>query len=254
MCWASLKTKLNKPRVIVVFPSKNENSTIEACIKAAKESRYHPGVIVSDGYSNDNSREIASEVGAEVVLANKVIISGKGASMKTGLESALKKNPDIVIFMDSDIWNLMPDWIDLLVAPLLNDECDISKGRYYMTPTEGAVTQIVAKPLLQAFFPEVSWLEQPLAGEVAARSDVWRTLMANNPPEGWGIDVWFLVEAAIRKLRIKEVFLGIKEHRSSLNHSADPGLLRRKGEQVAFTIINEAISYQRMNNAIQVHI
>lgn len=205
---------------------------------------------MSDGYSSDNSREIAAKMGAEIVLAKKVVTPGKGAAMQAGLEAALRRNPDIIVFLDSDIWNLTPEWVDHLVDPLILDVCDMTRGSYFRAPKDGAVTQLVATPLLGTFFPEVSWLEQPLSGEVAAKRDVWKSLIGKNPPDGWGIDVWFLLEAALKKFRIKEVFLGCKEHKSFLNHSEDLALLKRKSEQVAFTIINEAITYRRLDKAL----
>jgi hypothetical protein len=30
-------------------------------------------------------------------------------------------------------------------------------------------------------------------------------------PDGWGIDVWFLIEAAMSGYNIKEVFMGAKD-------------------------------------------
>ncbi len=189
-------------------------------------------------------------MGAEVILTKKTDAYGKGAAMQAGLKAALRRNPDIILFLDSDTWNLTPEWIDHLIEPLISDEYDMTRGRYYRASNDGAVTQLVAKPMLQAFFSEVSWVEQPLSGEVAAKKDVWKTLLRKNPPNGWGADVWFLVEAGMKNFRIKEVFLGTKEHISFLNHSDDLASLMKKGEQVAFTIINEALAYQRMENAL----
>ena len=193
-------------------------------------------------------------MGAEIVLAKKIASPGKGAAMQAGLDVALKRNPDIVVFLDSDIWNLTPEWIDHLVDPIAKDEYDMTRGTYFRSPKDGAVTHLVAEPLLETFFPEVSYLKQPLSGEVAAKRDVWKFLKEKNPPDGWGADVWFLIEAAMKRFRIKEVFLGCKEHKSFLNHSEDLALLKRKGEQVAFTIINEALTYRRLDKAVEVSI
>jgi hypothetical protein len=52
--------------------------------------------------------------------------------------------------------------------------------------------------MLHVFFPELSHYEQPLSGEVCARSQVRENLLKRSPsPDGWGIDVWFLIEAAM---------------------------------------------------------
>jgi hypothetical protein len=43
-----------------------------------------------------------------------------------------------------------------------------------------------------------------------ARIEVWKRLLGQDPPDGWGIDVWFLIEAAMAGYQIKEIFLGTK--------------------------------------------
>jgi hypothetical protein len=66
-----------------------------------------------------------------------------------------------------------------------------------------------------------------------ARRQVWENLLKKDDgsgctPDGWGIDVWLLIEAAISGYHIKEVFM--------VSNS----------EQVEFTIIREAIKYGRL--------
>ena len=70
--------------------------------------------------------------------------------------------------------------------------------------------------------------------------------MDQNPPDGWGIDVWFLIEAAMAGYHIKEIYLGIKEHTSFEDYREDVGKLAKMAEQVEFAIIKEAIKYQRI--------
>jgi hypothetical protein len=37
--------------------------------------------------------------------------------------------------------------------------------------------------MLHIFFPELSHIEQPLSGEVCARTEVWKNLLEKNPPD-----------------------------------------------------------------------
>ena len=39
----------------------------------------------------------------------------KGIAMKKGLNEAISINADIILFLDADIKNLTPEWIDKLV-------------------------------------------------------------------------------------------------------------------------------------------
>jgi glucosyl-3-phosphoglycerate synthase len=66
-----------------------------------------------------------------------------------------------------------------------------------------------------------------------------------NPPDGWGIDVWFLIEAAVSGYKIKEVYLGNKNHSSFDEYKDDVSVLSKMAEQVSFTIIKEAIKHER---------
>jgi len=236
------------PKVVVIFPAKNEAATIKSCIEAVKQSKYEPHIIVADGHSMDNTRGIASENGAEVVISNKRIHPGKGAAMKTGLRAALAKNPSVIVFLDADIKNLTAEWLDKLVGSIMEERYDMARGMYLRHPRDAGVTKIVAKPLLSVFFPEVAHFDQPLSGEVAAKAGVWKELLEDAPPDGWGVDVWFLIEAAMHGYRIREVFLGTKDHTSLADYVEDLARLSKMGEQVALAIIREAIKYERIDN------
>jgi glucosyl-3-phosphoglycerate synthase len=94
--------------------------------------------------------------------------------------------------------------------------------------------------MLHIFFPEVSHFEQSLSGEVCARTQVWKDLLAKESiPEGWGMDVWFLIEGIMAGFNIKE-------HTSFEDYKEDVSKLSKMAEQVEFTIIREAIKYGRM--------
>ncbi len=236
-------------KVTVIFPAKNEAGTIKACIEAAKQSMFKPDVVLADGYSTDDTRTIAQENGAEVVMSKKRIHPGKGAAMKAGLEAALMKEPDVIVFLDSDLKNLTSEWLDKLVGAIAEDHFDMSRGTYLRSPRDAGVTKLVAKPLLGVFFPEVAHFDQPLSGEVAAKTKVWKELLDSDPPDGWGVDVWFLIETAMHSGKIREVFLGTKDHASFQAYADDVATLAKMGEQVALAIIREAIKYERIDNA-----
>lgn len=236
------------PKVVVVFPAKNEEGTIVSAIATAKQSYYKPDVIVIDAFSTDKSIELADKAGAIVFQQPAQMFPAKGLAMKTGLRQAFNRSADIVLFLDADIRNLTPDWIDNLVKPLIEDNCDMSRGFYTREARDAAVTKLIARPMLHIFFPELSHFEQPLSGEVCARKQVWENLLRRNPPgpDGWGIDVWFLIEAAMSGYHIREVFLGRKEHTSFEDYREDVSKLSKMAEQVEFTIIREAMKYGRL--------
>lgn len=242
--------KNSNPKVIVIFPAKNEEYTIENAIATAKHSYYKPDVFVVDAYSTDKTNELAIRAGAIVIQQPIQVFPGKGIAMKAGLREAIgrSEDTDIILFLDADIRNLTSQWVDNLVNALIDDNCDMSRGFYTRHARDAAVTKLIARPMLHIFFPEVSHFEQPLSGEVCARTQVWKNLLKRDStaPDGWGIDVWFLIEAAMSGYAIKEVFMGKKEHTSFEDYREDVSRLSKMAEQVEFTIIREAIKYDRI--------
>ena len=81
---------------------------------------------------------------------------------------------DVVVFLDADVANTTPAFVSGLLGPLLTGErVALVKGFYtrplHGEPTGGGrVTELVARPVLELLFPELSGIRQPLAGETAA--------------------------------------------------------------------------------------
>jgi glucosyl-3-phosphoglycerate synthase len=245
-------------KVIVIFPAKNEEGTIENSIASARQSHFKPDVILVDAYSTDRTTYLAEKAGAIVIQQPTRIFPAKGLAMKAGLNEAFKRSADVIVFLDADIRNLTPDWVNKLVQSLIDDNCDMSRGFYTRHARDAAVTKLVARPMLHTFFPELSHFEQPLSGEVCARRQVWESILksaVDNPsPDGWGIDVWLLIEAALSGYHIKEIFMGTKEHTSFEDYREDVSKLTKMAEQVEFTIIREAVKHDRLELQKEVNI
>ncbi len=237
----------------MVFPARNCESTIGHAIDVAFQSRYRPAVIVIDGFSSDHTKEVAKRHGAMVFLQSERVYPGKGVAMRDGILRALEVGDfDVLVFLDADIKNLTPKWVDRLVDRIEKNGVDMARGYYQRRARDAPVTKLVARPLLSVFFPELSHIRQPLSGEVAARMEVWRTLASESDvPKGWGIDIWFLIEAAMKGYRITEVFLGFKDHTSYDHYSEDVEPLRDMALQIELTIIREAIKYGRLSRLRQ---
>jgi len=235
-------------KVIVIFPTKNEGKTIGACVSAVKQSKYKPEVLVVDGYSTDNTVEEAKKAGADVIFPPKRMSPGKGLAVKTGLEEAFKRGAEIIVFFDSDIENLSSEWVDKLVDTVEIEGYDMCRAAYFRDPADAPLSKLVVERLLAIFFPEIAHLSQPLTGEVAAKASVWKTIYDTGLPNGWGIDVAILIEATMLGFRVKEVWLGFKEHRSYRGAAEDVGKLWKMSEQLAATILQKAKKYGRLDN------
>jgi glucosyl-3-phosphoglycerate synthase len=246
-------------RLAVIFCAKNCEKTIGNAIATVNEARF-PNMdtvtIVVDGFSTDGTAKAARDTEATSVIQQpERKFPGKGMAMMTGLAEASRLQVDVAMFLDGDIKNLTRDWVYRLVEPVLQGGYDMARGYYDRRPRDAAVTKLVAKPMISVFFPELASIEQPLSGEVCATMKAWRDLLEKGRkhgdatvPDGWGIDIWFLIEGMMAGQKIKEVFLGKKEHTSYDEYAEDVGVLSKMSEQVLFTIINEAVNYGRFES------
>ncbi|MGC8477519.1 MAG: hypothetical protein ACP5NP_14295, partial [Acetobacteraceae bacterium] len=77
----------------------------------------------------------------------------------------------------------------------------------------GRVTELVARPALALLFPDLSVLEQPIAGETAVRREALAHLELD---EGYGADIGMLIDVAGRygAGALAQVDLGVRVHRS----------------------------------------
>ena len=76
---------------------------------------------------------------------------------------------------------------------------------------------------------------------------MWEKLLdVQGSPDGWGVDVWFLIESAMLGYQSKEIFMGKKDHTSFEDYKEDVAKLSKMAEQVEITIIREAIKYERL--------
>jgi glucosyl-3-phosphoglycerate synthase len=243
-------------RLAIIFCAKNCEKTIGNAI-ASVNAAHFPNMdivtIVVDGFSTDSTAKAARDAGGTSVIQQpERKFPGKGMAMRVGLAEAARLRADVAMFLDGDIKNLTRDWLYRLVEPVLQGGYDMARGCYDRRPRDAAVTKLVAKPMISVFFPELANMEQPLSGEVCATMKAWHELLEKGRkhsdalvPDGWGIDVWFLIEATMAGQKIKEVFLGKKEHTSYDEYAEDVGVLSKMSEQVLFTIINEAVKYGR---------
>lgn len=210
--------------VTVIIPALNEEKTIAHVVKLANNSPHVTEVLVVDDKSMDNTIEQARKEGASVITSTKL---GKGASMKDGVLVA--KN-EIIAFLDADIISYQHNVIELLTAPLINNESDFVKS--YFTRQAGRVTELVAKPLLSILNPGFPNFQQPLSGMIAGRKSFF---LQCEFEEGYGVDIGILMDMHNMGARITEVNIGNIENR--MQHLEQLGKMSR---EVAKTIMNRS--------------
>jgi glucosyl-3-phosphoglycerate synthase len=220
--------------ISVVIPARNEQRTVASvagAIGRALVARLPlvDELVVIDSDSTDGTADAAAAAGAKVYRAGEVLpeagsYAGKGEAMWKSLHVT---TGDLVVFIDADLTSWGPHFVTGLLGPLLaDDDVQLVKGFYTRVRTEsdgststegGRVTELVARPLLSLWWPELAGVVQPLAGEWAAR----RTLMESLPiPVGYGVELATLMDTVARHGldAVAQVDLGRRAHRHQANH------------------------------------
>jgi nucleotide-binding universal stress UspA family protein len=183
----ALKEKQGRT-VSAILPTLNEAATIGPIVRAARKALMEQvplvdELLVIDSDSTDETREIAAAEGARVVRHSDVLpkygsYKGKGEAL---WKSLYESTGDLVVWSDTDIQDWHPRFIYGTLGPLLTEERINYVKAYYQRPIVeggqlkegggGRVTELVARPLINLFFPELSGYIQPLAGEYAGRRE-----------------------------------------------------------------------------------
>jgi glucosyl-3-phosphoglycerate synthase len=191
------------------LPALNEEKTIGEIISVLKRRLMDDvplldEIVLMDSNSTDSTREIAVEMGIPVYIHQQVLpeagppVDGKGEALWKSLH-VLKG--DIIAWVDTDVANMHPQFVYGLLGPLLREpRIGYVKG-YYHRPIQtgddfqheggGRVTELTVRPLLNLFFPLLSGLVQPLAGEYAGRREVLEQLPFFS---GYGVETGLLID------------------------------------------------------------
>jgi glycosyltransferase involved in cell wall biosynthesis len=233
--------QLKEVDILVGIPSYNNANTIPHVIKAVSAglSKYFPNarsvLVNSDGGSKDGTSEVVNKTEVEnldmilvkhpVHLISKIItpyhgIPGKGSAFRTIFKLVEALNAKACCVVDSDLRSITPEWIELLLAPVLDKGFDYVSPLYNRHKYDGTITNSIVYPMTRALYGKR--IRQPIGGEfgfsgkLAAhylRKDVWESDVAR-----FGIDIWMTTTAIGDGFKVCQSYLGAKLH-----DAKDPG-------------------------------
>src|SRR3954454_22463966 len=238
-------------RVSVVLPARDEAATVGSLVAGLHEQwvRRVPLVdelLVMDSDSTDDTAALAPAAGAGGVGTADVLLAhgtrpGKGEALWKALAAT---TGDLVVFLDADLLGDVVHFVPGLLAPLLTDpQVAYVKGCYTrplriggqeLPAAGGRVTELTARPLLNALWPELAGFVQPLGGEYAGR----RTALEQVPfVSGYGVEVGLLIDLLqVCGLQgLAQVDLGTRTH----SHQTDEALGTMAG-QIVNTLLSRA--------------
>jgi glycosyltransferase involved in cell wall biosynthesis len=221
--------------ILVGIPSYNNAGTIAHVVRAVHAGlvKYFPEkkcvIINSDGGSTDGTRDVVQNTSIEdfesILVRHRTEpvfkiatpyhgIPGKGSAFRTIFEIADILNVRACVVVDSDLRSITPEWIELLVKPVLGAEFDFVAPLYHRHKYDGTITNSIIYPVTRALYGKR--VRQPIGGDFGfsgklARfylsKDVWDTDVAR-----YGIDIWMTTSAIANDFKVCQSFLGAKIH------------------------------------------
>ncbi len=254
---------LEEADVLVGIPSYNNARTIGHVVRAVQAGllKYFPQersiIVNSDGGSTDGTQEVVAKSTFEdthaLMLTHDVKephrlvtpyqgIPGKGSAFRTIFGIAELTGAKACAVVDSDLRSITPEWVELLVRPVLGGSCDYVAPLYKRHKFDGTITNSIVYPLTRALYGKR--VRQPIggdfgfSGELASlylSKDVWETDVAR-----FGIDIWMTTTAIANGYNVCQSFLGAKLH-----DPKDPGAdLSAMLHQVVSALFNLMEEYE----------
>ncbi len=234
-------------KISVALPALDEEPTIGAIVAGVVALRDRTGlvdeIVVIDSGSQDGTATAAAAAGATVFHRDEILPHvgsrpGKGEILWKALAVT---TGDIIVYVDADLTDFRPAFVTGLLGPLLMDPSIRLVKAFYDRPLldvsaagGGRVTELTARPLLNAFFPHLAGVVQPLAGEYAARREL---LMSLPFAAGYGVETGLLLDtvAAYGLNAVAQVDLGHRTH----GHQ-DTAALGRMAATILTTVMRRA--------------
>lgn len=115
-------------KVAAIIPAYNEAVTVGDVVEAATLATTVDEVIVVDNRSTDGTSDAAARAGARVLRCEQ---PGKGQAMRMGVTAT---DAEVILFLDADLKNLVPEHVDRLVQPVLEGRAGMTLGLFDRGP------------------------------------------------------------------------------------------------------------------------
>ncbi|NJD57111.1 MAG: glycosyltransferase [Nitrospirae bacterium] len=233
--------EIERADILVGIPSYNNARTIAHVVRAVQTgfAKYFPDMkcvlVNSDGGSTDGTMDIVQSTTIDdlhaILLQHRIRpvfkittpyhgVPGKGSAFRTIFEIASALDAKACAVVDSDLRSITPEWVELLLKPVIDHGYDYVAPLYQRHKYDGTITNSIVYPITRALYG--MRVRQPIGGDFGfsgglakhyLTKDVWETDVAR-----YGIDIWMTTTAIADGFRICQSFLGAKIH-----DAKDPG-------------------------------
>ncbi|MBI5666330.1 MAG: glycosyltransferase [Nitrospirae bacterium] len=227
--------RIKEADILVGIPSYNNARTIGHVVSAVQAglAKYFPDqkavLVNSDGGSTDGTMDIVQKTVIEdfqsILMQHRKDrvfkialpyhgLPGKGSAFRTIFEIAAALNVKACAVVDSDLRSITPEWIELLIKPVMEGGFDYVAPLYHRHKYDGTITNSIVYPLTRALYGKR--VRQPIGGDFGfsgglakfyLTKNVWDTDVAR-----YGIDIWMTTTAIANNFKVCQSFLGAKIH------------------------------------------
>jgi hypothetical protein len=216
--------EIERADILVGIPCYNNQETIRHVIRMVSQGLYNHYkdlryvIMVADGGSTDDTREVAKEF--EIRPWQEKIVSiyrgpaGKGSAFRSIFETAKRLKVKVCMVVDSDLRFITCRWVKNLLEPILEMDYQFVSPLYSRYKYDGTITNNIVYNLTRALYG--LRIRQPIGGDFAfagelakyyMEQDVWETDVAR-----YGIDIWMTTNAITNNFKICQSNLGVKIH------------------------------------------
>ena len=233
--------ELEEVDILVGIPSYNNSRTISHVVKAVNAglAKYFPKakcvLVNSDGGSVDGTPNLVNSTEVDnldmilidhpVYLVSKIVtpyhgIPGKGSAFRTIFKIAEMLKAKACCVVDSDLRSITPEWIELLLDPIMDKGFDYVAPLYSRHKFDGTITNSIVYPMTRALYGKR--IRQPIGGEFGFSGKLASHYLTKNVWESnvarYGIDIWMTTTAIGDGFKVCQSYLGAKIH-----DTKDPG-------------------------------
>jgi glycosyltransferase involved in cell wall biosynthesis len=233
--------RLGGADIVVGIPSFNNARTIAHVVRAISIglAKYYPDrrcvLVNSDGGSKDGTPGVVldSDLGElprllvehpsrpiQRLATGYLGVPGKGSAFRTIFRVAERLGARACAVFDSDLRSITPEWVELLLEPVLDHGLDFVAPLYSRHKYDGTITNSIVYPLTRALYGKR--VRQPIGGDFGFSGALASHFLAQGAWETdvarYGIDIWMTTRAIADGYAVGQSYLGAKIH-----DTKDPG-------------------------------